>query len=98
MMTKTVIPKAGAGMMTFPVDNRSSELVSAARSALERSGHRSLACIECAVIDGIVVLSGRVPSYYLKQVAQNTVMRLGGGVRVENLVAVERQGEPVIGD
>jgi hypothetical protein len=50
------------------------------------------------VIDGIVVLSGRVPSYYLKQVAQNTVMRLGGGVRVENLVAVEQPGEPVIGD
>lgn len=40
--------------------------------------------------DGQVVLTGSVASYYLKQLAQETLMPLLEGRRLENRVNVER--------
>lgn len=37
---------------------------------LKKSSYHSLRRIGCDVHDGVVVLRGQVPSYYLKQVAQ----------------------------
>ncbi len=32
--------------------------------------------IQCDVFDGVVELTGNVPSFYIKQLAQTTVLRL----------------------
>lgn len=59
-----------------------------ARTALQTAGYRALADLDCRVVDGSIVLSGTVPSYYLKQVAQAVVLRLATAWRVDNCVSV----------
>jgi osmotically-inducible protein OsmY len=44
-------------------------------SSLRNSGYWALSRLECDVNDGVVVLSGLVSSYFLKQVAQTLVLR-----------------------
>lgn len=52
--------------------------------ALRATGHGSLRTVEVAVRDRVVILSGRVPSYYLKQIAQATVLTVPGTHQVHN--------------
>lgn len=61
-----------------------------ARLARERLGtsHHFLRHIHCDFEDGVATLRGRVPSYYLKQVAQSLVSTVDGVERVENEVEV----------
>jgi hypothetical protein len=66
-------------------------LQSQVRAALQSAGYRTLAGLDCRVVDGAIVLSGRVPSYYLKQVAQAVVLRLATAWRIDNCVSVEGQ-------
>jgi len=42
------------------------------------------------VTDGVMVLSGTVPSYFLKQKAQTVLLALGCGNCVQNLLSVEK--------
>jgi hypothetical protein len=44
--------------------------------------------VACDYRDGVLVLRGRVPSYYLKQMAQAVVGRAGAVERVVNLIEV----------
>lgn len=44
--------------------------------ALRESGYAPLREIQCDVFDGVVELTGNVPSFYIKQLAQTTVLRL----------------------
>jgi osmotically-inducible protein OsmY len=44
--------------------------------------------VTCAVRDGVLVLRGRLPSYYLKQLAQEAVARLDGVRRIDNRIEV----------
>lgn len=60
-----------------------------AQSALSQSGYSALACVECAVEQGVIRLTGRVSSYYLKQLAQSCVSDVLRGLRIENRLAVE---------
>jgi hypothetical protein len=60
-----------------------------ARAALQSAGYRALWDLDCRLVDGAIVLSGKVPSYYLKQVAQTVVLRLATAWRVDNCVSVE---------
>ena len=57
--------------------------------SLESSGHRPLGCLHCRVQEGIVELSGKVPSYYMKQMAQTVVLKLHKVRGVRNLVRVD---------
>ena len=41
--------------------------------------------------DSAVVISGRVPSYYFKQLAQETIMRVLGNRKLLNRVTVVRE-------
>jgi hypothetical protein len=59
-----------------------------AKAALRATGYRELATLDCEVVDRTVAISGTVPSYYLKQIAQAVLARLDGVIRVENLVEV----------
>ena len=49
-----------------------------------------MANLECKVTEGVVLLTGSVPSYYLKQVAQETVMKLKVAFGLENGITVQR--------
>jgi osmotically-inducible protein OsmY len=55
---------------------------------LQQSGYASLRCIQCDVSDGVVELTGNVPSFYVKQLAQTAVLRLEQIRGVKNLLRV----------
>jgi hypothetical protein len=44
--------------------------------------------------DSAVVISGRVPSYYLKQLAQETIRRALGNRKLLNRITVDRELVP----
>jgi osmotically-inducible protein OsmY len=58
--------------------------------ALRQSSHPILRTLAVEETEETVVLSGRVTSYYLKQLAQETVMPVSGTRRLVNRVLVER--------
>jgi hypothetical protein len=55
---------------------------------LRRSGYLALTDVACYVRDGVVYLRGRVPSYYLKQLAQAGAGEVEGVRRVVNRIEV----------
>lgn len=48
-----------------------------AAQCLSGSAYAPVRCVRCSVKAGVLTLSGRVPSFYLKQVAQSLVLKLG---------------------
>ncbi len=61
-----------------------------ASQALRRSPLPALRKLSLEETDAVVVISGRVSSYYLKQLAQEAVMPVLGGRELRNRVAVIR--------
>jgi len=59
------------------------------RTALQDCGYPELCSVECCVEEGNVVITGRVSSFYLKQLAQETVLRTVRGSRVRNRLLVD---------
>ena len=68
--------------------DRDEHLRNCAEVALRSSGYGSLRRLTCAACDGRVVLTGKVPTYHLKQVAQAVIMRLMQVREVRNLLVV----------
>lgn len=60
-------------------------------SRLQRSGYPWLRSVICEAHDGLVVLSGRVPSFYMKQIAQVLASHTPGVRGVDNRLGVERR-------
>jgi osmotically-inducible protein OsmY len=60
----------------------------AALKLLHSNGYTALRRLRCEVTEGVVVVHGVVPSYYLKQMVQTIVRRLKGIQGVMNLVEV----------
>jgi osmotically-inducible protein OsmY len=58
--------------------------------ALRATGYGPLRDIEVTVQARLVLLAGRVPSYYLKQVAQTTALGVPGAQQVRNDLEVGR--------
>lgn len=52
---------------------------------LRRSGYSSLSNIKIEVEDGVVAILGVVPSFYLKQLAQSIILRIGQAKIMNNL-------------
>ena len=52
------------------------------------SGHSQLSNVACDCCEGRVVLTGRVTSYYLKQLAQEIVRKVDATATVENRLRV----------
>lgn len=67
-----------------PPDSRGAEVA----SRLAASGYPSLRNVHCQCRDGVMVLSGTVRSYYLKQMAQTVAGKTDGVGRVENQLEV----------
>jgi len=55
---------------------------------LHASGYLLLRKVQCDVADGIVTLSGSVPSFHLKQVAQAVLVKIEDVRGVRNLIEV----------
>jgi hypothetical protein len=59
-----------------------------AEGCLRRNPYLALKNVACDCRGGVLVLRGRLPSYYLKQVAQEAVARLEGVQAVDNQIQV----------
>jgi hypothetical protein len=70
------------------------ELHAAANSVLASSHYGPLRKLHCRVCQGVVEITGSVPSYYLKALAQAAVLQLYPSGAVRNLVHVS--GEPSV--
>jgi osmotically-inducible protein OsmY len=55
------------------------------------SGYAALAFVSCDINQNLVILSGSVPSYHLKQLAQVFAQRVEGVGRVDNRLEVRRR-------
>ena len=58
------------------------------RLALRRSGHAELRRVEIDVHGNAIRLNGEVPTFYLKQMAQELARTTAPGFRIENFVRV----------
>jgi osmotically-inducible protein OsmY len=58
--------------------------------ALRATGYAPLRGVQVTVHAGLVVLRGRFPTYYLKQVAQTTVLAVPGAHQVRSDLEVSR--------
>jgi hypothetical protein len=65
-------------------------VVTQAAHALRRSLHPALRRLRVETNDQALIISGRVTSYYLKQLAQETIMPVRGELELVNRVNVER--------
>jgi hypothetical protein len=63
-------------------------LQESAECCLRRNPYLALRGVACDCRDGVLVLRGCLPSYYLKQVAQEAVVSLEGVEAVDNRIEV----------
>ena len=66
----------------------SSAVLSQAADALKHSPHPALRGLHIEQVEDRIILRGRVSSFYLKQLAQETVMALHAGKEIVNEVTV----------
>jgi osmotically-inducible protein OsmY len=59
-----------------------------AERSLRSNSYLALKNISCDLLDGVLVLRGCLPTYYLKQIAQEVVAHLEGVKRIENQIQV----------
>ena len=59
-----------------------------AQSRLRKSGYHELRFVSCEFHEGVLTLRGQVPSFYLKQVAQELIRGLDGAEEVNNRLEV----------
>jgi osmotically-inducible protein OsmY len=64
------------------------EITDIAQAALRRSAYLELHNISCDFSGGVLTLCGRVPTYYLKQLAQASVADVPGVIEIHNHVEV----------
>ena len=76
MDSKTFVPVPQA---------RQKELV---ERCLRSNSHSALSNISCDCLGGVVLLRGSLPTYYLKQVAQEVVSHLAGVEQIDNQIEV----------
>ena len=69
--------------------DRSHESAEAARGCLQRSPHFPIRSVSCECRQGVLFLRGPLPTFYLKQLAQETVARVGGISQVVNETVVD---------
>jgi hypothetical protein len=67
--------------------------VDAVVAVLRSSPYPPLRSIACSKRDGVLVLQGSVPSYYLKQVAQSLALGVNGSWPVQNEIEVVAAGD-----
>ncbi len=81
-------PRRSLGQASHPNGRPAADLSEAAQASLGQSGYAALSYICCDVHGDHVTLQGRLPTYHLKQLAQECVQRVVGVGRVVNEIAV----------
>jgi osmotically-inducible protein OsmY len=66
-----------------------SDIVMSACHALKRSFYPALRRLSVEGTDGALIISGKVSSYYMKQLAQEAVMPVRGSLKLVNRVDVK---------
>ena len=74
---------------TRPTDAPHAKVAEAAGERFQASPYYALRSIVCEFHEGVLVLRGQVPSYYLKQLAQELVRDLDGIGVIVNVVDVQ---------
>jgi osmotically-inducible protein OsmY len=69
-------------------ENPQARLTELAERRLHSHSHQALKSVSCNYQDGALVLQGTVATYYLKQLAQETIVRMEGVERIENQIRV----------
>jgi len=87
-------PADGIEGVPLPQPSVRPPAVDAIRRALDATSHGWLHLVAIATAGDVVVLRGRVPSFYLKQIAQETVLAVPGVGVLRNELEV-RVPEPV---
>jgi osmotically-inducible protein OsmY len=64
------------------------------RARLRRSGYPVLLGIHCEMREGVLVLVGTVPTFHLKQIAQELAAHTRGVWKVENRLLVTSSAGP----
>lgn len=64
------------------------ELVGAVNRELTDSPYGEVRSVRCGVSEGVLTLSGEVPTFYLKQLAQSTARRAAGDSLIRNRIEV----------
>jgi hypothetical protein len=72
-----------------PTIDENDDIRLAVERQLRSSGYFPLLQVRCSVQDGVLVLHGVVPSYYMKQQAQSVVLNLGFMIRFQNHCEVQ---------
>jgi len=83
---QTVCDPAVEGLELLETETET--LRAAALDALRSSGYLVLRSLACEVQAGVVTVSGRVPRFHLKQVAQAVLLRLSLFRGVRNCIEV----------
>jgi hypothetical protein len=77
-----------SGQPAKPTQAHQIGLKELAEGLLRRSPYLALKNVTCDLFDGVLVLRGCLPSYYLKQIAQEAVALLEGVERIDNQIQV----------
>lgn len=78
---------------TQTLSKLSPDLSVVAKQCLWKSPYQAMKMVSCEHRRGVLYLRGRLPSYYLKQIAQETVANIFGIVQVINAIEVNEESE-----
>jgi osmotically-inducible protein OsmY len=67
-------------------ENPHGRIAELAERRLHGNSHQALKNVSCTYQGGVLVLQGTLPTYYLKQIAQETIARMEGVERIENQI------------
>lgn len=77
--------------MTLPPTPRPAHgdlIVERAETTLRHNSYLSLKNVHCDFREGVLILRGCLPTYYLKQMAQSVVARMDGVLHILNEIEV----------
>ena len=72
----------------YSVTEAAERIAKRAERRLKESGYFCLRRVSCHYHEGVLALRGRLPSFYLKQVAQTVVLQIEGVIEILNQVEV----------
>ena len=98
MMSTLAYANRDRRVATAGTTARERRIEESAESRLRRSGYLALRDINCTCHDEEITLRGRLPTYYLKQLAQHLVAEIEGVRRTINEIEVlALSGREVVG-
>jgi hypothetical protein len=88
-LERPAVPLQACDPVSLPAATESRRLdITEIERRLQASSYFALRLVRCRLKNGTVTLDGRVPSYYLKQIAQTLVSDAGVGLPIENRLEV----------